>query len=112
MLLHLSSNDSVVFIYLFICSKFSTRHTASTRTHWHFTFTLCCHSNEICAPIANPPNSSQLWGTPTIPPSYIWVHAVVWACGRGWTHRQIHTHTHTDARDQYTFRVAYDLCGM
>jgi len=29
-------------------------------------------------PIANPPNSAQLWGTPTIPPSYIWVCAVVW----------------------------------
>jgi len=25
---------------------------------------LCCHSNETCAPIANPPNSAQLEGTP------------------------------------------------
>jgi len=25
---------------------------------------LCCHSNEICALIANPPNSAQLRGTP------------------------------------------------
>jgi len=37
----------------------------------------CCHSNETRAPIANPPNSAQLEGTPTIPPSYIWVRAVV-----------------------------------
>ena len=28
---------------------------------------LSCHSNEIRAPIANPPNSAQLGGTPTIP---------------------------------------------
>jgi len=25
---------------------------------------LCCHSNETCSPIANPPNSAQLVGTP------------------------------------------------
>ena len=25
---------------------------------------LCCHSNETCAPIANPPNSAELAGTP------------------------------------------------
>jgi len=30
---------------------------------------LCCHSNETRAPIANPPNSAQLQGTPTIRPS-------------------------------------------
>jgi len=28
--------------------------------------------------IANPPHSAQLEGTPTIPPSYIRVRAVVW----------------------------------
>jgi len=38
---------------------------------------LCCHSNETHAPIANPPNSAQLEGTPAIPPSYIRVSAVV-----------------------------------
>jgi len=38
---------------------------------------LCCHSNETHAPVANPDNSAQLEGTPTIPPSYIRVHAVV-----------------------------------
>jgi len=41
-----------------------TRHTASTCTRWHFTFALCCHSNETRAPIANPPNSAQLRVTP------------------------------------------------
>jgi len=51
---------------------------------------LCCHSNETRAPIANPPNSAQLDGTPTIPASYIRIRAVVWACGHG------QTHTHTD----------------
>jgi len=30
---------------------------------------------QICAPIANPPNSAE--GTPTIPPSYIRIRAVV-----------------------------------
>jgi len=52
-------------------------------------FRLCCHSNETCAPIANLPSSAQLEGAPTILPSYIWVRAVVWACGEG----QSHTHT-------------------
>ena len=37
-----------------------------------------CHSNQTRAPIANqPPNSAQLGGTPTIPHSYTWDHAVV-----------------------------------
>jgi len=30
---------------------------------------VCCHSNETPAPNTNPPNSAQLDGTPTIPPS-------------------------------------------
>jgi len=54
---------------------------------------LCCHSNETRAPIANPPNSAQLEGTPTIPPTYIQVCAVVWECGEGQTDR--HTDTQT-----------------
>ena len=49
---------------------------------------LCCHSNETRAAIENPSNSAQLEGTPTIPPSYIRVCAVVWKCGKGQTHRQ------------------------
>jgi len=42
---------------------------------------LCCHSNETRAPIANPPNSARLEGTPTIPQVTFRVHAVVWECG-------------------------------
>ena len=55
----------------------------------------CFHSNEIRAPIANPRCSAQLGGTPTIPPSYIRVRAVVRECGKGQTDRQTDTHTHT-----------------
>jgi len=46
---------------------------------------LCCHSNETRALIANLPNSAQLEGTPTIPPTYIRVRAVVWECSEGQT---------------------------
>ena len=42
----------------------------------------------------------------TIPPSYIRVCAIEWACGHGQTHR------HTDARDHNTFRVVYDSREM
>jgi len=31
-------------------------------------------------------------------PSYIWVRAVVWACGRGQTHTLTHTQTDTQTR--------------
>jgi len=55
---------------------------------------LRCHSKATRALIANLPNNAQLGGTPTIPPSYIWVHAVVWARGRGQTHRQTNVHNH------------------
>jgi len=57
-------------------------------------------SNETGAPIANLPNSAQLQGTPTIPPTYIRVLAV-------WERGKRHTHRHTDGRDQYTFRLGY-----
>jgi len=50
---------------------------------------LCCHSNETRAPIANPPNSAQLEGIPTIPPN-IRVRAVVWERGEGQTDTQTH----------------------
>jgi len=62
---------------------------------------LCCRCNETRAPIANPPNSAQLEGTPTIPPSYIRIRAVVWECDEGQTNR------HTDGCDQYTFHLSY-----
>ena len=47
--------------------------------------------------------SAQLEGTPTIPPSYIPVRAVLWECGEGQTDR----HRHTDGRGQYTFCLGY-----
>jgi len=40
-----------------------------------------------------PDNSAQLEGTPTIPPSYIRVRAVVWECGEGQTPTHKHTQT-------------------
>jgi len=51
-----------------------------------------------CAPIANPPNSAQLEGTPYHSPSYIRVRAVVWACGDGHARTHERTHTHTQRR--------------
>jgi len=42
----------------------TTRHAASTSTHWHCAFRICCHSNKTGAPIENLPNSAQLEGTP------------------------------------------------
>ena len=44
--------------------------------------------NETRAPTANPPNSIRLEGTPTIPPSYTRVCAVVQECGEGETDTQ------------------------
>jgi len=66
------------------------------------------HSNATRAPIENPPNSAQLGVSPTTPPSYIPVRAIVWACGR----EQTHTDRHTDARDHNTFLVVYDSREM
>ena len=66
---------------------------------------VCRHINETRTPISNPPNSAQLGGTP-YHSSKIRVLPLVWAFGRGQSHRQ------TDARDQYTFRVVYDSREM
>jgi len=74
-------------------------------TCWHFAFALCCHSNETRALIANPSNSVQLWGTPTILPSYIQVRAVMWACSCGQTQD-------TQMRVTTIFRVIYDAHEM
>jgi len=60
---------------------------------------LCCYSNETREPIANPPNSAQLEGTPYHSPSYIRVREVVWEGGD--------RHRHTNGRDQYAFRVGF-----
>ena len=48
----------------------------------------CCHCNKTRAPIANPPTSAQLEGTPIIPLSYIRVREVLCECGEGQTHRR------------------------
>ena len=66
---------------------------------------LCRHVNATRAPIANPPNSAQPGGTPTIPPG---------PCSsvgmRRGTDRQ--TDRPTDARDHYTYSVVYDSREM
>jgi len=46
--------------------------------------------------------------SPTTPPSYIWVRAIVQACGRGQSHTQRHTDEQTDARVHNTFHAVYD----
>ena len=48
---------------------------------------LCCHSNKTRAPIANPSNSAQLVGSPTILPSYIQVCAVLGSGNKAGTDR-------------------------
>ena len=64
-----------------------------------FHISVCYRSNETRAPIANPPNSAQPEVTPTIPPSYIRVRAVVWECGKGQTDRH--------RQRQCTFHLGY-----
>jgi len=63
---------------------------------------VCCHSKKTRAPIANPPNSAQLEGTPYYSSN---IHpgpcTVVWECGEGQTDR------HTNGRDHYKFRLGY-----
>jgi len=71
--------------------KINTGPKASTSTRWHFAFELCYHTNETGAPTANPRNSTQQEDTPTIPPSYIRIRAVVWECGEGQAYRQKQT---------------------
>jgi len=62
---------------------------------------LCCHSNETHVPTANPLNTAQLEGTPTILPSI----SGSLQCGNAAADRP--THRHTDGRGQYTFRLGY-----
>ena len=76
-------------------------------------FPLCCHSNTTLAPIANPPNSAQLGGSPYHSPK---LHPG--PCNsvgmRPRTDRRTdrQTHRHTDARDHSTFIVVYDAREM
>jgi len=61
---------------------------------------LCSHSNEIRAPIANPPNSEQL---ECIPYRSSKLHPG--PCSSVGMRRG--TDRHTDGRDHYTFRIGY-----
>ena len=67
---------------------------------------LRCHSNETRAPIANSANSAQLGGTPYHYPSKL--HPGPCSSVGMWRG----TDRHTDARDQYTFRLGYALREM
>ena len=90
-----------------LCLQFITRHRASTSTRWHFAFALCCHSNEIHAPIPNRPNTAQLGGTPCHSAK---LHPG--PCSSVGMRPRTHTHTHTDAHDHNTFRVVWDTREM
>jgi len=60
---------------------------------------LCCRSNETRSPIANPPDSAQLGGTP-----YHCAKLHPGPCSSVGMRRG--TDRHTDGRDQYTFASA------
>jgi len=56
-------------------------------------YVVNCHSNETCSPIANPPNSAQLEGTPTTPQHPGPFSSVGMRLRtRAHTHTQTHTH--------------------
>jgi len=82
-----------------LCLQFITRHGASTSTRWHFAFALCCHSNEIHAPIPNLPNTAQLGGTPCHSAK---LHPG--PCSSVGMRPRTHTHTHRRAWPQYISR--------
>jgi len=66
---------------------------------------LYCHSNETRATIANPANSAQLGGTPTIPQV-----TSAGQCSSAGMRRA--TDRHADSREHYIFRVVYDSRQM
>ena len=68
------------------------------------------HSNETRVPTANPPNTAQLEGTPTIPPSYVRVRAVVWKCGERQTARHTDTQT-TVAHIHFASAMPHAQCN-
>jgi len=61
---------------------------------------LCCHSNETCAPIANPPNNAQPGGTTYHSPK---LHPGL--CSSVGMRQG--TDRHTVGNDDYTFRLGY-----
>ena len=78
-----------------------TRHTASAGilTLIFHIRRVCCHTNETCAPITNPPNSAQLGGTPCHSPNLLPCTCSSVGMRRG-------TDSHTDGRGYNTFRLA------
>jgi len=61
---------------------------------------VCCHTNEICVPIAKPPNSAQQGGTPYHSPV---LHLGV-CSGVGMWHG---TDRYTDGCGKYTVRLGH-----
>ena len=59
---------------------------------------VCCHSNETRAPIANPPNSAQLEGTPLLPSK---LHPGPCSSVGMWRETDRETDRHTDGCGQY-----------
>jgi len=109
--------DCVKFIEMFIpysCRKkvHNKEQSGTGRVYKHsLTFRVRRYvviANETRAPTANPPNSAQLQGSPTIPATYIQVRVVERECVEG----QTDTQTHTDGRDHYTSCFGYALCEM
>jgi len=70
----------------------------------------CCHSNDTRAPIANPPNSARLEGTPILFLQVTSGSVKQWGMRRG-TDR--YTHKQTDRRPwHYRFRLGYTSSEM
>jgi len=109
---HATRSVTIGHIYVRWCGLIITRHRASTRIGPVLADSSCSryvaratqpvHRLQIRQTV----NSAQLGASPTTPPSYIRIRAVVWAYGRGQTYIQ------TDTSDHYTFRVVYDSHEM
>ena len=98
------------------CVHACVRSACGVRWAWRITAGLC-HAFPYVAIATHPVHRLQIrpivhnqGASPTTPPSYIRVRAMVWACGCGQTHRQ--TDRHTDARDHNTFLVVFDSREM
>jgi len=78
-------------------SGWRTKAHTPVEKSWLRAFGLCCHSNETCTPIADPPNSAQLEGTP-----YHSANLRPGPCSsvgmRRWTDRHRHTQTRVTNR--------------
>ena len=74
-------------LHLGPCSSVGMRQGTERQTDKQTYRQHCCHGKETHAPIANPPNSAQLEGTPYHSPNLHTVR-VVWECGEGHTDTQ------------------------